>query len=376
MSRRHYINNAAVVETSGALTSGATSVTVSDASSFPVSFPWTAVIDAGTASAEVVLVTAAATNTLTIERGYDGTAAQSHAANAAFSHEAVKADYDEANDHINATAAHGVAGDVVGTTDTQTLTNKTITAPDISDPTITGDATAEAATFTGDVIIDHSGSANQALTIKPHSAQPSLVLETSSGGIVVLVEDTGDTTFSADVTVEGDTTLAGVTADSATVAGVTGGLVPTASVLPFAGSAAPTGWLICDGSAVSRTTYATLYAAVGDAFGDGDGTTTFNVPDLRDNVPVGKSGTKALASTGGAATHNHGLTGAHALITLTAGGSFIQRSAATSWAANQTVDGSPSANSDSFTTAAALQGNTSTESNLPPYVALNFIIKA
>ena len=64
----------------------------------------------------------------------------------------------------------------------------------------------------------------------------------------------------------------------------------------------PSGFLECDGSAVSRTTYATLFGIVGTTYGVGDGATTFNVPDLADNVPVGKSNNKALASTGGANT--------------------------------------------------------------------------
>lgn len=52
-------------------------------------------------------------------------------------------------------------------------------------------------------------------------------------------------------------------------------------VLPYAGSTAPTGWLLCSGQAVSRTTYAALFAVIGTAFGTGDGSATFNVPDLR-----------------------------------------------------------------------------------------------
>ena len=55
----------------------------------------------------------------------------------------------------------------------------------------------------------------------------------------------------------------------------------TGTVFPFAGSAAPSGWLLCDGSAVSRTTYARLFGIIGTAYGAGNGTTTFNLPDLR-----------------------------------------------------------------------------------------------
>ena len=68
--------------------------------------------------------------------------------------------------------------------------------------------------------------------------------------------------------------------------------VPTGSLNPFAGSAAPTGWLLCDGSAVNRVTYAALFAVTSTAYGAGDGSTTFNVPDLRGRVIVG-SGTGA-----------------------------------------------------------------------------------
>lgn len=60
--------------------------------------------------------------------------------------------------------------------------------------------------------------------------------------------------------------------------------MPTGSILPFGGSAAPTGFLLCDGSAVSRTTYATLFAVIGTTYGSGDGTTTFNLPQLENLV--------------------------------------------------------------------------------------------
>ena len=60
-----------------------------------------------------------------------------------------------------------------------------------------------------------------------------------------------------------------------------GGLAPSGAILAFGGSAAPDGWLICDGSSVSRTQYASLFAAVGVAHGSGDGATTFNLPDYQ-----------------------------------------------------------------------------------------------
>lgn len=58
-------------------------------------------------------------------------------------------------------------------------------------------------------------------------------------------------------------------------------LAPTATVLPFAAASAPSGWLLCNGAAVSRTTYAELFAAIGTTYGSGDGSTTFNVPNAQ-----------------------------------------------------------------------------------------------
>lgn len=64
--------------------------------------------------------------------------------------------------------------------------------------------------------------------------------------------------------------------------------IPTGSVLDYAGGSAPTGYLMCDGSAVSRASYASLFATVGTSYGSGDGSTTFNIPDLRGRIAVGR----------------------------------------------------------------------------------------
>src|SRR3954447_9235482 len=61
-------------------------------------------------------------------------------------------------------------------------------------------------------------------------------------------------------------------------------LVSTGAILVFASSSIPSGFLVCDGSAVSRTTYAALFAVIGTTYGAGNGSTTFNVPDLRDRL--------------------------------------------------------------------------------------------
>jgi microcystin-dependent protein len=88
--------------------------------------------------------------------------------------------------------------------------------------------------------------------------------------------------------------------DGANLTGIEG--IPTATIVPWSSASVPSGFLECNGAAVSRTTYAALFAIVGTTYGSGDGSSTFNVPNLADNVPVGKSNNKALASTGGANT--------------------------------------------------------------------------
>tara|TARA_R100001510_G_scaffold52077_1_gene52498 strand:- start:485 stop:1036 length:552 start_codon:yes stop_codon:yes gene_type:complete len=78
--------------------------------------------------------------------------------------------------------------------------------------------------------------------------------------------------------------------------------IPTATIVPWSTASVPTGFLECDGSAVSRSTYSGLFAIVGTTYGTGDGSSTFNLPNLQDKVAVSKSNNKALASTGGANT--------------------------------------------------------------------------
>jgi hypothetical protein len=129
---RYYSSTAVDTTLTGAATSSGTTITVAAVSGFPASYPYTLALDYDTSSEELVNVTAAAGTTLTIVRGQDGTSGVSHDAGAAVKHVISGRDLREPQEHIAASSAiHGVTGSVVGTTDTQTLSNKTLTTPTI-----------------------------------------------------------------------------------------------------------------------------------------------------------------------------------------------------------------------------------------------------
>jgi hypothetical protein len=79
-------------------------------------------------------------------------------------------------------------------------------------------------------------------------------------------------------------------------------IAPIGTVLPFAGTSAPDGWLLCDGSEKSRTTYSKLFAVISTIYGVGDGSTTFNIPDMRGVFPRGQ-GTNGTSNYGGVTGH-------------------------------------------------------------------------
>ena len=131
MTLRNY-SNAQATALSASCSNADTVVTVDDASSMP-SAPFTIVLDYGNTTEEVVTVTAKNVNILTVSRGQDSTTAFAHASAAPVVHGISARDPREANAHINAASGvHGATGSVVGTSDTQTLSNKTLTAPQIN----------------------------------------------------------------------------------------------------------------------------------------------------------------------------------------------------------------------------------------------------
>ena len=110
-------------------------------------------------------------------------------------------------------------------------------------------------------------------------------------------QNNGFTGAVGELTIDTDTDAI-ILHDGSTAGGLE--IVPSGTIVAYGNTTAPAGWLVCNDAAVSRTTYARLFAIVGTSFGIGDGTSTFNVPDLRDRVPLG-FGTN-MSSLGAATT--------------------------------------------------------------------------
>lgn len=126
MTLRNFSSTAAQTTLSAGVDATATTLAVSSTTGFPA-VPFILAVDAGAAAQELVLVTAVAGLNLTVTRAYDSTVAAAHSTGAVVTHSHAGMDFREANTHVNAsTGAHGVTGSVVGTTDIQTLTNKTL----------------------------------------------------------------------------------------------------------------------------------------------------------------------------------------------------------------------------------------------------------
>lgn len=170
--------------------------------------------------------------------------------------------------------------------------------------------------------------------------------------------------------------------------------VPAGAMMAYAGSSAPAGWLMCAGQAVSRATYAALYAAISTTYGNGDGSTTFGLPDLRGRVPVGKdnmNGSDAarvtsagsgidgdtLGAAGGTETHTlteaqmptHSHTDTPSVSQLvTEGTSGAVAGILHSAAANRTAN-------STLTVSGGNKGSSAAHNNMPPGIILNWIIK-
>ena len=178
-------------------------------------------------------------------------------------------------------------------------------------------------------------------------------------------------------------------------------LCPVGSIIMYGAAAAPTNWVLCDGSAINRTTYADLFSAIGTTYGAGNGSSTFNVPNLQGVFPAGYDGgsSYALAATGGATTDTPTLSGTNAGTTLTSSqipahthggvttgwpsGSWTGGTGATqtaidasglsvaSGSVNLSLENTGGGSSHTHT----WTGTSSAVDILPPYLVVNYIIK-
>jgi len=165
-------------------------------------------------------------------------------------------------------------------------------------------------------------------------------------------------------------------------------LVPTGSLIMWPSNTIPSDWKLCNGAAISRVTFSTLFSLLGTTFGAGDGSTTFNLPNYKNRMPYGADAV-VVGATGGSADailvshthtatttvtdpgHTHTLTPNSVLGTSTAGNSLAI-------AAGRALEGTTLTTSTTgitVSTSNSTEGVSGTNANLPPYLGINFIIK-
>jgi microcystin-dependent protein len=264
------------------------------------------------------------------------------------------------------------AGSVVATT----IADGAVTTVKLADGGVTTAKLGGDITSAGKALLDDATAAAQRATL-------------GLGGAATLNAGTGAGNL---VQLDGSGRLPAVDGSQLTNLPVASG-IPAGALMPYAGTAAPSGWLLCFGQAVSRTAYAALFAAIGTTHGAGDGSTTFNLPDLRGRVVAGQDnmgGTSAnrltnqsggvngdiLGAAGGAETHTLTVAQmpAHSHHDGYTNGSSSLNGLYGSTIAGSTSDmsfsGSGSAHPNTSTT-----GGSSAHNNVQPTLVLNYMIK-
>jgi microcystin-dependent protein len=325
---RNYSSTATEKQLASNVSNVATQITLDNATNLP-NPPFMLVINPDTNIEEIVSVDADQTGvispTFKVTRAQDSTSAQTHTAGQVVRHMIVGSDLQLVSTHTSATEAHGATGAVVGTTNTQTLTNKTLTNPKINENV------AVSATATELNVLD---------------------------GITA---STTELNYVDGVTSAIQTQINTLTSNLSSA-------VPSGVISAYAGSTAPSGYLLCDGTAVSRTTYSALYAVVGTTYGVGDNSSTFNVPNLKGKVAVGRDSSQSEFD-------NLGETSGEKTVTLTTAQlpSFSHELQMAS-----TGDGTTyfrGSNGPYSTSIYYSHGSGQAHNNLQPYLVINYIIK-
>ena len=269
-----------------------------------------------------------------------------------------------------------------GTISGATITGGSGVNQTITDPTITGTVTASGATITGATIA--GGTIAGGTSVNQTIQAPTLTGTVTASGATITGGSTVNQTIT-NPTITGGTiqaaTVTGGTFSNPTLTGTITGIygVPTGCIMAWPTNTAPDGWLLCYGQAVSRTTYANLFSLLSTTFGNGDGSSTFNVPDLRGRFPLGQDnmgGSSANRVTdedadtlGGADGHEtHTLivsempAHTHTVYTIYASSAYGQPAGAIPYGGYTNVESSST-------------GGGGAHNNMPPYLTLNYIIR-
>ncbi len=190
MTTRNYSSRSQQTTLTSAVTAGASTIVVQSGTallggqSIPAGTTFTVVVDPDTALEEILDATAVSTNTFTVTRAIDGSSAQAHSAGAVVRHMAIGRDYREANAHVEAsTGVHGISNSssVVGTIDTQTLTNKTLTSPTITNPSISGAGVDASIVFEGAT----ADAYETTLTVVDPTQDNTITMPNTTGTVVI-----------------------------------------------------------------------------------------------------------------------------------------------------------------------------------------------
>ena len=200
---------------------------------------------------------------------------------------------------------------------------------------------------------------------------------------------TGDASITGAYYISGSPILSNTTLSSSVTSAV--GIIMIGEIKMWPTSTAPSGYLLCNGSAVSRTTYSALYAVIGTTFGSGNGSTTFTLPDFRDRFPVCAGTTYSANSTGGSkdaitVSHTHTATstvtdsGHTHNMELYSGSGTTNMSECSNYDTSFKQVGYEATSKSSTTgvtvaTTNASSGSSGTNANLPPYIGIYFIMK-
>ena len=240
----------------------------------------------------------------------------------------------------------------------------------------------------GNLAVTGTGAFGGALSAPSLTLSGTPLAITSGGTGVTTSTGTGSTVLSISPALTGTPTAPTATAGTnttqiATTAFVTQNAVLTGTINMWPTASAPSGYLACDGTAVSRTTYASLFAVVSTTFGTGDGSTTFNLPNYTSRMPYGTT----IGATGGSAdavvvSHTHTATSvvtdpghAHSLNGVYGPPNSGQSGRADVNQSTQNYSTGSAFTGITVATTNATAGVSGTNANLPPYLGINFIIK-